>query len=212
MIVLVLIVMSALLLLSQDLAHKMKLRPELKRKVFHISAAIFIAAWPWLISWRSIEILGLLMLAIIMANKLLHVFNFTKDLGRVTHGDIFLAMAVTICAYLSHNKLFFALALLNVALADGLAALAGQRYGRHYKYKVLHQPKTVIGTMTFWMASVCIFAVGLLLGHNQVSFSSYVYLVAGLPPLLALIENVSPQGLDNLSVPVAVVVTLNLLH
>lgn len=204
--------MAGLLFGSEAIAKKKKLKPELKRKLFHISSAVFIAFWPWLISWHTIELLGLTMVVIVLTNKFVKVFNFTKDLGRVTHGDVFLALAVSVCAYLAHSKIFFALAILNVALADGLAALAGQYSQRKWKYKIFDQPKTIMGTMAFWIVSVCIFAGGLLFGANQINFNSYIYIIVGLPPLLALIENISPRGSDNLSVPLTVVIVLRVLH
>lgn len=208
-IILSVLALSVLLFIIEFLGRWKVLGPELKRKSFHVISGSFIAFWPWLMSWRTIELLALIMLVGVIANYRVGVFNFRKGLGRKTYGDAFLAAAVIFAAYFAGSKIFFALAILNVSLADGLAALIGKRYGKNWRYQVFSQTKTVIGTMTFWLVSLVVAAVALLFAKHQINFNDYVWLIILLPPVMAALENFSFLGIDNLTVPLAALAILN---
>ncbi len=201
-----------LLVVTELLYHRKIIKGEYHRKFFHITAGGFIAFWPWLISWRTIQILGLLMLAVMILNRYVKVFTYHGKIPRVTYGDIFLALAIFVCATITDNKTFFTLAILEVALADGLAAVAGIANGKHWEYKVVGYKKTVVGSMVFWLTSVEILTAGLLGLHNSFSFQDYYYLLLALPPILTIVENLAIFGIDNLLVPVATIVILRLLQ
>jgi len=201
------------LLVASELLGKYKiLKGEYQRKFLHIASGSFIASWPWLIGWGTIQILSLLMISIMAANHYLGVFNYQKRIGRVSYGDIFLGLAVFLSSVLTHNKIFFALAILEVAVADGLAAVAGSSYGKEWGYKVLGYRKTLIGTMVFWIATASILTGGLLAAHDIFSFKDYYYLLLLLPPALTLIENVAIFGIDNLIIPVFLILVLRLVQ
>ena len=184
------------------------LRGEYQRKFIHITSGTFIAFWPWLISFKSIEVAGALLVVGSVINHWLKAFHYSSDLNRHTYGDIFFALAILLTSLATHNKLFFALAILNMALADGLAAVVGQKYGKNWRYMILTHTKTVIGSMTFWLISLCIFGVGLL--FSPVLMPHYFLLILLLPPLLAILENFPGLGSDNIFVPIVVVLILNL--
>src|SRR4051812_4808761 len=114
-----------ILLIAELLSERKILRGEYLRKLVHIASGTFIAFWPWLLGWRAIQILALLMILVMLTNKYVGFFNYHGKVRRPTYGDYFFALAIFICATISHNKIFFALAILEVAIADGLAAIAG---------------------------------------------------------------------------------------
>lgn len=197
-----------LLVIAELLGKYRVLRGEYHRKFLHIAAGSFIAFWPWLISWRAIEAIGLGMLLVMVANRYLAFLNYRGRIGRASYGDIFLALAVFLAANLTHNKVFFALAILEVALADGLAAVAGIAYGKYWGYKVFKHKKTVIGSMVFWIVTLCIFGAGLLAAHDSISFENYFLILLLIPPAFTLAENLSVFGLDNLVIPILTVLIL----
>jgi dolichol kinase len=197
-----------LLVLAELLGTRRILKGEYQRKFIHITAGSFIAFWPWLLSWRQIQVLSILMLLVILAGRYRNILSYNGHVHRVTYGDIFFAMAILICSFISGNKVFFAVAILEVAVADGLAAVAGISYGKRWEYKVFKYKKTVIGSMVFWIASAEILAAGLLAAHNIFSYQSYFYLLLLLPPFLTLLESLAIYGIDNLVIPVATVLIL----
>lgn len=187
------------------------LEGEEQRKFVHISVGLFVAFWPWLISWRSIQLIGVAMLVGVLANRLHKILHFSGNIRMDSYGDICFALAIILVASLTTVPLFFALAILHLALADGLAAVIGKNFGKDWRYKVFHQLKTVIGSMTFWFLSVCILGTGLLFANDLIPFHTYVLLVVALPPVLTVLENVTGLGLDNVVVPMAVIIALQLV-
>jgi phytol kinase len=186
-------------------AHKI-LKGEYLRKFVHITSGSFIAFWPWLVSWHWLQLLGLAMLVVTTANHYVSFFSYHGH--RASFGDIYLALAVFLSATVTSKKIFFCLAILEVALADGLAALVGIKYGKHWRYKVLGHPKTVIGSMAFWIISLVILGFGLLPAHQAISYHSYYLLLLIMPPLLTIAENLSISGLDNLIIPLVTIAIL----
>ena len=197
-----------ILYVGEYLAKAKLLKGENYRKFTHIATGTFIASWPWIISWYAIEVLGVLMLLAVTLNHYKTYFKFNKKITRPTYGDYFFAMAVSICAFMTNNKFFFAMAILHLALADGFAAVVGKNFGKKYEYKVFGQTKSLIGTMTFWITSLYILGAGLLSAYNFIPYNSYYWIILLLPPALALIENLAVYGSDNLVIPVAVVLVL----
>lgn len=201
-----------ILLIAELLGERKLLKGEYLRKFVHIASGSFIAFWPWLLSWRTIQALSLLMLLVMVTNKYIGFFNYHGKVRRPTYGDYFFALAIFISAIISHNKIFFALAILEVALADGLAAVAGIGFGKRWEYKVLGNKKTVIGSMAFWIASASILTAGLLAAHDVFSFRDYYYLLLLLPPGLTILENLAPYGVDNLVIPIFLIIVLRLVQ
>jgi phytol kinase len=197
-----------LLVAAELLRRKRLVTGEYHRKLLHIAGGTFIAFWPWLISFQTIEWLGVVMIIVMLTNRFIPVFNYQGILGRARYGDILYALAIVVSAAIAHNKVIFALAILQVALADGLAAVAGIRYGKNWDYKVLGNKKTVIGSMVFWVLSACIFGVGLLSLHDSLPFRDYYLLLTLMPPLLTFAENISVFGVDNIVLPVLTIVIL----
>ncbi len=201
---------AALLAVAEYLGKHKILKGENQRKFVHISVGTFVAFWPWLISWEAIQFIGLAMLLVVLLSRHQnpHLWRFNKISKRDSYGDIFFALAIIASALLTDVKIFFALAILNLALADGVAAIIGQNFGKHWRYKIYHHTKTVIGTMVFWLVSIYIMGTGLLFAHDLIGFNGYVLLVVVLPPVLTLLENISIMGLDDLLIPVVVIVAL----
>jgi len=202
----------AVLVSAEVLGKHKVLRGEYRRKFVHVIAGSFIAFWPWFMSWRSIQIIGLAMVIFMLVNRNLRALNFMGGVKRISYGDIFLALAVSVCAFLTKEKLFFNLAILQVALADGLAAAIGIKYGMHLKYKVFGHIKTVYGTMAVWFISLCIISVGGLFAYTQITFLGYAVLVLVLPPILTVVENFGVFGLDNIAMPLVVLGGLYLVQ
>lgn len=198
----------AILLINEYLWRQKALKGELKRKFVHIVAAVFIAFWPWLVSWRTIQFIGLAMVVVLLLNRQFKFLHYLGNVRKDSYGDVFLAVAVTVCALITDNNLFFAIAILHVALADGFAAIIGTQFGKKWRYEVFGQTKTLLGSMTFWIVSIWILGIGLLSAHDVIPFATYAKLILLLPPALMVIENVAIRGLDNLLLPIVIVAIL----
>jgi phytol kinase len=199
-----------LLILDDILASAKILKVESRRKFAHIAVGVFVASWPWLISWRTIQAVATAMLLVVAINNRRTIFKFNKGIARKSYGDYFFALGILASAGLSSSKVFFMIAMLHLGLADAMGALIGSRFGFKWRYKVFNHTKTVIGSMAIWVTSLIILGVGVLFAHELISFSHYLLLLVVLPPLITALENISVYGLDNLVIPVVVVIALQI--
>lgn len=128
--------------------------------------------------------------------------------GRLSWGEFFYPAGIISAAYLTDSSWFFVVAVAQLALSDSAAALAGQRWGRKTQYKVFRQTKSLVGTAAFFVTAVAI-ALVVLLPTQNFDASLLVAAIICAPVILAAIENLSPYGSDNLTLPLASVLILN---
>lgn len=204
-------VIFAILISSEYLSRRKVLKKETLRKYVHVSVGVFIAFWPWIMSWRTIQIISLAFLVVVFISRQFNIFSALKSVKRKSYGDIFFALAVGICASITEEPVYFCIAILILAVADGFAALIGERYGGAWGYKVVKQHKTLIGSMAFWLLCLFILGVGLLFAADVFRYREYIAILVLLPPLLTFFENIMPFGSDNLALPLVTVSFLSIV-
>ena len=204
-IALAILVVLVLLVVNEVWWRKHRRPNELSRKFVHITVGSFVAFWPFFLSWNQILLLSGAFLVVVIISKYLHIFRAIHSVQRPTWGEIFFAIAVGAVALITQSKGVYAAALLQMSLADGLAAIVGLRFGKSNRYKVFGSTKSVAGTAAFFIVSV-----GLLVGYSLVSGTNIplVY-IAILAATAGLIENIGAFGLDNVFVPVIIAMVLN---
>jgi phytol kinase len=194
-----------LVVIGEYLQRVKRYHPEVTRKFIHISVATFAATWPFFMSWRNITLMSLLMFIGIVVSRHLTYFKAIHTVKRHTWGELFYAMAIGLAAVLSQEPWVFAAAMLHLGLADGLAALVGTLFGRLHRYKVFGHWKSRAGTLTFYVVSVLITLFCVVLADPNDGWLALLW----LPPLVTLAENVGVAGIDNLLVPMMIVMLLN---
>jgi len=173
---------------------------ELGRKFVHVTVGSFVAFWPFFLSWGQIRLLSLAFLLVVSISKWLKIFRAIHSVQRPTYGEISFALVVGALTFVTHSKAIYAVALLQMSLADGLAAVVGVRFGRKNTYYIWGHAKSLAGTLTFMVTSLA-----LLAGYSLRSGNHLSVLVMGLSALFAaLVENVAILGLDNLIVPLCI--------
>jgi dolichol kinase len=96
---------------------------------------------------------------------------------------------------------------LHMGLSDGIATLVGKQIGKKNKYKVFAHVKSVAGTLAFIAVSFAILlTVKLLRPHEIVSLTWLNVFI--LPPIVALVENLSSYGSDDITIPLSMLVLL----
>lgn len=98
-----------------------------------------------------------------------------------------------------------ALGILAMGYGDGFAALIGTRYGKN-RFTVLGSVKSLEGSAAMFAAALIPLFLLIYLGAN-LSWLSALGSAAALAALATIIEAITPQGLDNLTVPLAVSLT-----
>ncbi len=175
-------------------------RGEFSRKFVHITVGSFVAFWPFFLTWQEIRYLSLAFLLVVSVSRLLGVFKAIHSVQRPTWGEVFFACSVGAITLITENQWVYAAALLQMSLADGMAAIIGTRYGSKYKYLVFGYPKSIAGTATFFIISFSI--LYLLNGHfpDQLSLAA----ILAISAVASLFENIFIMGFDNLAVPILV--------
>jgi len=173
---------------------------EFSRKFVHITVGTFVAFWPFFLSWTEIETLSIAFLIVVIVSRQFKLFQAIHSVQRPTWGELFFAIAVGLVALVTHDKWVYAAALLQMSLADGLAAVLGVRYGKAHSYLVFGHRKSLIGSATFFVVALLI----LLTVNHWTDHTVSLGLAAAIALLASVLENVAVRGLDNLLVPLAV--------
>lgn len=198
MILLLVVSLVFLLLLVSEIWWRRHTRhTEFSRKFVHITVGSFVAFWPFFLSWTEIQLLSLAFLLVVGISKQLHIFKSIHSVQRPTWGELFFAAAVGLVTLITQNKWIYMAALLQMSLADGLAAVIGVRYGKSRRYSVLGHTKSVTGTGTFLVVSL---AILIAYEHYSGMPVGILYLI-GLPIVAGIVENFGGQGFDNVLVP-----------
>lgn len=198
---------ALLLVLSEILWRARLLRGEAARKLLHIIIGSYVAYWLYFLSFREIELLCVAMLIGVTLSHKYHIFHAITDVKRKTGGDIFYAVGLGLTALISREPWVFAIAVLHMCIADGLAGLVGTYLGKGNRYKVLGSTKSLVGTGVFIVTSFALFAV-----FNHYHPSEIILpVMLTMPFFLAVIENVGLYGTDNILIPVLVAIIANSL-
>ncbi|QQS20037.1 hypothetical protein IPL85_01085 [Candidatus Saccharibacteria bacterium] len=193
-------VVFVLLLLSEWGWRRHWMHGEVGRKFVHVTVGTFVAFWPYFLDWTEIRLLSLAFFVVVLAAMHLGVFRAIGSVQRPTYGEIFFALSVGLLTLITDSKGIYAAAILQMALADGFAAIVGSRFGTQNKYHLFGRTKSIVGSLTFFVISL-----GLLIGYSHFSVSGleWQYVIA-TACLATFLENIAALGFDNLLVPVAV--------
>ncbi len=179
---------------------------EISRKLIHISVGSFVAFWPYFLTWQQIELLSVAFIVVILLSQKLKLFKAIHSVQRPTWGEVYFAVSVGLIAIMTHTPAIYAVALLHMSLADGMAAIIGVKYGSKSAYQIFGFRKSLAGSAAFFSVSI-ILLVAFALNQN----------IALTPLLLVValgataIENVAVRGLDNLVIPIFIALALSQL-
>jgi phytol kinase len=205
----------SLLVFGEILRRLFSVKPDLTRKVIHISAGMWV--FGVLLLFKHWEI-GIVPFATFIAiNYLLYRYRVVgaMDTEDSSPGTIYFAISVTLLFAIlwrpdnSVDQVPIAVAgVMAMTWGDALAALIGKRFGQH-QYQVGSSVRSWEGSAAMFLASaVVIFLVLLLLPGSFLSPQAVsvgmgkTFLTALVSAGCAtLVEAISPHGTDNLTVP-----------
>ena len=196
-----------LLVLSEYWWRKRRPHDEFSRKFIHIFVGSLAAFWPFYLEWHWIVLLSLAFIVVVVLSKYFNIFKSIHTVERPTWGEVYFAVAVGALAFVTHEPWIYAIALLHMSLADGLAAVFGVTWGKSTRYQVLGHQKSVVGTLTFYVVSVALLGWYSVVSGNQLS----PLVVLGVAAIATGIENIGGHGLDNLMIPLVVGVVVVLV-
>jgi len=203
-VILVAAYLSIIVLVAELLHRRWAIEGEITRKVVHIGTGnvILLAWWLQIPAWIGVTAAVLAGVVTLVAHKF-PILPGVNSIGRKSLGTSFYALSMGILvAYFweIHQPQYAAIGILTMSYGDGMAALIGQRFGKH-QYKVQGITKSWEGSLTMGAFSygVCSLILVFTLGNPW-----QVWLISSIVALVATgLECFSWWGLDNLTVPVA---------
>lgn len=200
----------ALLVLTEILWRTNRVHIEVSRKIVHMGTGVIIAFWPLYLSWTIVQLLSLALLLVVLVSYKLNIFQSIHAVDRLTKGEILFPVGVGICALLEPAPWIFTAAILHLALADGLAAITGVKYGKKTRYTLLSHGKSLVGSATFFAVSLAILTSSMFFISHATTPELFGWFIWSALAL-TLVENISWYGLDDVTVPVSVIVILTVL-
>jgi len=215
----------SLLALGEGLRRLFGIKPDLTRKLIHISAGMWVFGVLLLFKHWQIGIIPFA--TFIGVNYLLYRYRVigAMDTEDSSPGTVYFAISVTLLFGLfwrpdspvDHVSIAVA-GVMAMTWGDALAALIGKRFGKH-QYQIGSSVRSWEGSLAMFLASaIVIFLVLLFLPS---SFLSPLAMSVGVEKALltalisagfaTLVEAISPHGTDNLSVPLVTVGVIWLL-
>ncbi len=175
--------------------------PELTRKVVHIgSGNVILLAW-WLdISTQVIVSAAIIAAAIAITSYFTPILPSINSVGRQSLGTLFYAISIGILAacFWSSSPQYTAIGILVMAWGDGMAAIIGQRFGKH-SYRVFKITKSWEGSFAMAVTSFIVVSSILFLAQGNIWQTWLISLIVAI--LSTILEAFSKLGIDNLTVP-----------
>jgi phytol kinase len=175
---------------------------EVVRKVVHIGTGnVILFAW-WLHIPAFVGVGASILASIVtFLSYSFPILPGINSVGRKSLGTFFYAVSIGILVawfWTINRPQYAALGILVMAWGDGLAALVGQRFGKH-PYKIWENKKSWEGSGT--MALVSLIVSGLIfLSVNGNNWQTWIVSLS-VALVATILEAFSVYGIDNLTVP-----------
>ena len=177
-------------------------KAELSRKIIHIGTGpVILLAWLFDIP-KNIAFFSAFFITISLAiNYQYRLFPAIEDIERKSFGTIAYGISITTLLLLFWPRYASSISIgvLSMAFGDGLAGLIGKSINSP-KWSVLGQSKSIAGT--FAMGSVVAITTSIISLTNNLGIQPLEILVISL--IATFLEQISPWGIDNLTVPIGV--------
>lgn len=175
---------------------------EIVRKVVHIGTGnvILLAWWLHIPAWVGITA-SILASAVTLLSYKLPILPGINSVGRQSLGTFFYAVSIGLLVawfWGVQQPQYAALGILVMTWGDGLAALIGQRFGKH-PYKVWGMSKSWEGSVTMAVVSYIVTSL-IFLGVQGNVWQTWVVAIA-VALVATGLEAFSKYGIDNLTVP-----------
>lgn len=193
---------GGVLLLAAIVNRYLSADSEILRKVVHIGTGnvILLAWWLNIPAWVGISASILASIVALLSYKFPILPNI-NSIGRQSLGTFFYAVSIGLLIALFwtiQQPHYAVLGILVMTWGDGLAALIGQRFGKH-PYTVWGMKKSWEGTLTMAIVSYIVSSL-IFLGVQGNVWQTWVVAIA-VALVASSLEAFSKLGIDNLTVP-----------
>jgi phytol kinase len=212
--VIFLIAITLLLIFNELIYRRLGLKGEITRKFAHFTATLSTITFPYLFNdhWYVLVLACIFFLLLFISRNYTYLKSI-HDIQRVSVGSYMLPVAIYLTFLISHkleNKLLFILPMLVLAICDPVAGILGinlQKYNHRIKIFGWKMQKTWLGTLSFFLSCFIVSLIALyfheMLFTVRMFWLSLIIAITG-----ALTELFSWKGMDNLFIPMSVLLIL----
>ena len=175
---------------------------ELSRKIIHIGTGpVILFAWLFEIPKNIAFLCASLITIALGINYQYRLLPAIEDIERKSFGTIAYGISITLLLLLFWPRYAssISIGILSMAFGDGLAGLIGRSVDSP-KWSILGQTKSLFGTLT--MGSVVAITTSIISSTNNLGIEPLEIIVISL--IATFLEQISPWGIDNLTVPIGV--------
>ena len=185
------------------------------RKLAHIGTGLLSISLPWVFATSDpVFIICGASIALLLAIRYLpairsHLSGVLDDVGRQSWGEIYFPLSVALLYHFARgSKLLYAVPLVVLSLADAVAALTGNEYGKH-GYTATGATKSIEGSVAFFC--VAFFSVNVaLVVFSDAGRIETLLISLNIALIVMLLEAIAWRGLDNIFIPLGVFILLRL--
>ena len=175
---------------------------ELSRKVVHIGTGPIIPIAYWLNVSKDLALIVACMITTgLIINYRLRLIKSIENVDRKSFGTIAYGISIVSLIFLfwSNNPSAATAGVLVMAFGDGLAGLIGRKINST-QWIILGQKKSLIGTLSMYLVTVLVLSI---ISHvTDINFEVIEILM--IASLATILEQLSPLGIDNITVPIGV--------
>ena len=200
-VLLVYIYVAILLITTEKLLDKY---PEFSRKFLHIMTGNIAFLLPIFVTKQVMAFLaaGPFILFTFLMSPYTPIKSIRGKTSAAGHGMglVYYAITWTILAYIFFdNMVIIAIGILAMSYGDGFASIIGIKYGKK-KYNVFGDEKSYVGSTAMFIFTFITTIVAVI--YYNIEITNYLILVLlFISFIAAIVEGLTPKGLDNLSVP-----------
>ena len=191
------------LLCFSNIAHKKKLiRPEVNRRIVHISVGLLISFSPLNFYSNLFPIImGISFILVNLISFKINAFQGIHAQERESYGTIYFPLSYSIIVlFFWEESNFVVTSLLILSISDPLAGYIGTKLDSPREFKIWYDKKTLQGTFTFLLSTIIILSLSVFY-FKEYNLTQSILFVCIVSIFATVSEVMSKKGSDNLSVP-----------
>ena len=188
------------------------------RKFIHIGVGMWVVGTALLFeTWYIALIPPVSFVLINSVSYLRGTFKAMESEDKGNLGTIYFPISfAAVVYYFWPQPVLMVAAMMPLTWGDAMAAIVGQRHG-HYRFTIAGRTRTLEGSiaMFLWswvMTALALFTMPYLAGKPPIHWLVAMIYGAAVGLVCALVEALTPWGLDNLTIPAASALILSLLR
>ena len=213
-----LFILSGLVAAADIIRRRLHWSSESTRKFVHIITGIVVVFTPFVLNsmWPMVA-LGTLFAVMDYLGVRKNWFHGMHGTSRSSLGTVYYPISFVILVFLFWNKgqLVLIISMLIMAIADALAAMVGERYGKHFYMNMGLEKKSIPGSLAMLLSSLLIILGGLVLGKSMLPSELTVLEIVLITMIVGFVatacEMLSLNGSDNFTVPLGSAFVLHYL-